>query len=61
MIKYMAIGLKKASVLTEADRHYYGVAESGSSMTMTAHSGGSTGTMIAPIEEGDMRIMKKHL
>lgn len=45
--------LKKASVLTEADRHYYGVAESGSSMTMTAHSGDSTGTMIAPIEEGE--------
>lgn len=45
--------LEKASVLTEGDRHYYGVAESGSSMTMTAHSGDSTGTMIAPIEEGD--------
>lgn len=45
--------LEKASVLTEADRHYYGVAESGSSMTMTAHSGDSTGTMIAPIEEGE--------
>ena len=44
--------LEKASVLTEADRHYYGVAESGSSMTMTSHSGSSTGTMIAPIEEG---------
>ena len=45
--------LEKASILTEADRHYYGVAESGSSMTMTAHSGNSTGVMIAPIEEGE--------
>lgn len=45
--------LEKASTLTEESRYYYGVAESGSSMTMTAHSGSSTGTMIAPIEEDD--------